>query len=64
MPLINCKVELKLEWIKYCVLAIVGVDNINVEPIIYIIFTIKGRIFYVAVATLSEKRQWKTIKTP
>ena len=57
MPLINCKVELKLEWIKYCVLAIVDVDNINVEPIIYIIFTIKGRIFYVTVATLSEKRQ-------
>ena len=29
MPLINCKVELKLIWTKYCVLSAAGADNIN-----------------------------------
>ena len=29
MPLINCKVELKLKWIKYCVLSAPGNDNDN-----------------------------------
>ena len=27
MPLINCKVELKLEWTKYFALSAVGNDN-------------------------------------
>ena len=27
MPLINCKVELKLKWVKYCVLPEPGNDN-------------------------------------
>ena len=29
MPLINCKVELKLKWRKYCVLPVAGADNVN-----------------------------------
>ena len=29
MPLINCKVELKLKWTKYCVLSAAGADNVN-----------------------------------
>ena len=29
MPLINCKVELKLKWTKYCVLLAAGADKIN-----------------------------------
>ena len=29
MPLINCKVELKLKWTKYCVLSAAGNDNDN-----------------------------------
>ena len=29
MPLINCKVELKLKWTKHCVLAATGNDNTN-----------------------------------
>ena len=35
MPLINCKVELKLKWTKHCVLSALGTalgadsDNIN-----------------------------------
>ena len=27
MPLINCKVELKLKWTKYCVLPVTGNKN-------------------------------------
>ena len=40
MPLINCKVELKLKWTKYCVLSAAGADNDNANPK-NIIFTIK-----------------------
>ena len=29
MPLMNCKVELKLRWTKHCVLAAAGVENDN-----------------------------------
>ena len=29
MPLINCKVELKLKWTKYCILSATGNDNAN-----------------------------------
>ena len=32
MPLINCKVELKLKWTKYCVLSAAGNDNTNADP--------------------------------
>ena len=40
MPLINCKIELKLEWTKYCVLSSARNDNTNANPN-NIIFTIK-----------------------
>ena len=29
MPLVNCKVELKLKWTKFCVLSADGNDNLN-----------------------------------
>ena len=29
MPLINCKVELKLKWTKYCILSAAGNENDN-----------------------------------
>ena len=29
MPLIKCKVELKLKWLKYYVLSATGADNDN-----------------------------------
>ena len=32
MPLINCKVELKLKWAKHCVLSEAGADNTNANP--------------------------------
>ena len=46
MPLINFKVELKIEWTKYCVLSPAGADNTNASPN-KIIFTIKGTKLYV-----------------
>ena len=54
IPLINCKVELKLKWTKHCVLSTVGADNDNANPR-NIIFTIKDTKLYVSVVTLSEK---------
>ena len=44
MPLINCKVELKLKWTKYCVLSAAGADNANANPN-NIIFSIKDYMF-------------------
>ena len=32
MPLINCKVELKFKWIKYCILSAASNDNTNTNP--------------------------------
>ena len=29
MPLINCKIELKLKWTKHCVSSSAGADNVN-----------------------------------
>ena len=54
MPLNNCKVELKLRWMKHCVLFVLGVayaDNDGADYN-YIIFTIKDYKLYVP--TLSE----------
>ena len=31
MPLINCKVELKLKWTKYCVFSAGGTENVIIE---------------------------------
>ena len=46
MPLINCKVELKLKWTKYCVLSAAGAD-VNGNDNDNIIFTIKDTKLYV-----------------
>ena len=40
MPLINCKIELKLKWTKYCVLSAAGADNTDAN-LNNFIFTIK-----------------------
>ena len=56
MPLINCKVELKLKWTKYCVLHAVGNGNLNDNNNTNnIIFTIKDTNLYVPVVTLSAR---------
>ena len=52
-PLSNCKIELKLRWMKHCVLALVGVENNNADS--NSIFTITGTQLYVLVVTLSAK---------
>ena len=48
MPLINCKVELKLKWKKYCALFAAGNDSRN-DNLDNIIFTIKGTKLYLPV---------------
>ena len=60
MPLINCKVELKLKWTKYCVLFAAGVDNTNANP--NFIFTVKDTKLYVPVVTLSARDNQKLSK--
>ena len=61
MPLINCKVKLKLRWTKHCVLAstAVKIDNADSNDII---FTIKHAKLYVHVVTLSAKDNQKWSK--
>ena len=54
MPLINCKVELKLKWSNYCVLSAAGNDNTN-DNDDHIIFTIKHTKLYIPVVTLSAR---------
>ena len=45
MPLINCKVKLKLRWTKRCVFSVAGTDNANSNNDgNNIIFTIKDTI--------------------
>ena len=50
IPLINCKVELKLRWTKYCVLSVAGIDNVNSnDEDNNNIFTVKDTKLYVPV---------------
>ena len=53
MLLINCKIELKLKWVKYCVSARNGND---------VICTIKDTKLYVPVVTLAAKDNQKLSK--
>ena len=61
MPLINCKIELKHKWTKYCVLSAAGNDNMNANAN-NIIFTIKDKKLSVSVVTLSAKDDNKLSK--
>ena len=54
MPLINCKVEFKLKWTKYCVLSATGADNRNANSN-NIISIIKDKKLYVLVLTLQSR---------
>ena len=54
MAFINCKVELKLKWTKYCVLSAGGNDNVN-DNSNNIIFTVKDTKLFVPVVTLLVK---------
>ena len=62
MPLISCKVELKLKWTKCCVLSAAGNDNVNNIVSNNIIFTIKDTKLYVSVVTLSARDNQKLSK--
>ena len=67
MSLINCKVELKLKWTKYCVLSVAGADNVNgnVNDNIYgnnVIFKIIGTKSYFLVIPLSARDNQKLSK--
>ena len=66
MPLINCKVELKLKWIKYCVLSAAGNENVinDNDNTNNIIFTIKNTKLYIPVRTLSARDNQKLSKLP
>ena len=61
MSLINCKVDLKLQWTKYCVLSVAGADNTNTN-LNHIIFPIKNTKFYVRVVNLSARDYQKLLK--
>ena len=58
MPLINCKVELKLKWTKYCVLS--ELVLIMIMLILKILFLLSK--LYVHVVTLSAKDNQKLSK--
>ena len=57
--MINCEVELKLKWTRYCVLFAAGNDNDNDKNIIC---TFKDIKLYVPVVTLSARDNKKFTK--
>ena len=59
--LINCKVELKIKWTKYCVLAAAGNGHTNANPD-NIVLTIKDTNLHVSVVFLSVKNKQKLLK--
>ena len=63
MPLINCKVELKLIWTKYCVLSAKGNHNDN-DNANNIFFTLTDTKLYLPVVTLSGRDKQKLSKIP
>ena len=62
IPLINCKVELKLQWTKYFVFSAAANNNDN-NNAYDLIFTIKDTKLYVPVVTLSKRDNKKSSKT-
>ena len=62
IPLINCKVELKVKWTKYCVLSVGSNDNLNNIDSDRIISTLKDTKLCVPVVTLSARGNQKLSK--
>ena len=62
MPLINCKVKLKIKWTKYCALSAAGADNVNNRDSDNNIFTIKDTKLYIPVVTSSARADQKLTK--
>ena len=61
MPLINCKVDLKFQWTKHCVLSVSATNDANGNNN-DIIFTIKDTKLYILVVTLSARDNQKLSK--
>ena len=61
MPLINCKIKLKLKWRNYYVLSAAGAVNDD-DKSNNIIFTIKDTKLYIPVVTLSARDKQKLSK--
>ena len=61
MPLINCKIELKLKSTNNCILSTAGADNGNANSSNFI-FTIKNTKLYVHVVTWSARENKKLSK--
>ena len=61
MPLINCKVKLKLKWTRYSVLSAASTDSTNANSN-NITFTIKDTKLYVPVITLLARDNQKLLK--
>ena len=66
IPLINCEIELKLKWTKYCVFSSGGTENdVNEnDNAINIIFTIRDTKLYFSIVTLSARGNQKLSKLP
>ena len=58
MPSINCNLELKLKWTKYCALSADGAENVS-DNSNNISFTVKDTKLYVPVVTLSTRDNQK-----
>ena len=61
MPLINCKVEVKLRWTNYCVFSVAANDNDGANPT-NLVFAIEDTKLYVPVVTLLGKDYQKPSK--
>ena len=59
MPLINCKIESKLKWTKYCILSANGNYNVNDNYNANNIFIIKDTKLCFSVVTLSARDNQK-----
>ena len=64
LPLINCKVKLKLKWIKYCVLSAPGNENVitDNDNANNTIFTIRDTKLCIPVVTFSARGNQKLSK--
>ena len=56
MPLINCKLELKLRWARFCVFSVAGTDKANGSNDDNIIFTIKDTKLHISVAAARDSQ--------
>ena len=55
MPLINCKVELKLKWTYHCVLSALRFDN-NDTNYYNVIFTFKDTKLYISLSAKDKQK--------